>query len=80
MISPPGAAHGQRPARLPQRERRNLPIEGHHHRATYYPSLFVYLAAMAKEATEIPVVCIGRINDPVMVSRYFRTTRRTWSA
>ncbi|MFQ5381212.1 MAG: FAD-dependent oxidoreductase [Dehalococcoidia bacterium] len=33
----------------------------------YYPNgAFVYLAAMAKEALDIPVFCIGRINDPVM--------------
>ncbi len=36
----------------------------------YYPSgAFVYLAAMAKEVLDIPVVCIGRINDPVMAEQ-----------
>jgi 2,4-dienoyl-CoA reductase-like NADH-dependent reductase (Old Yellow Enzyme family) len=36
----------------------------------YYPSgAFVYLAAMAKEVIDIPVVCIGRINDPVMAEK-----------
>ncbi len=33
----------------------------------YYPNgAFVYLAAIAKEVLDIPVFCIGRINDPVM--------------
>ncbi|MCL4231111.1 MAG: FAD-dependent oxidoreductase [Dehalococcoidia bacterium] len=36
----------------------------------YYPGgSFVYLAAMAKEVLDIPVVCIGRINDPVMAEQ-----------
>lgn len=36
----------------------------------YYPAgSFVYLAAMAKEVLDIPVVCIGRINDPVMAEQ-----------
>jgi len=36
----------------------------------YYPSgAFVYLAAIAKEVVDIPVVCIGRINDPVMAEQ-----------
>ena len=36
----------------------------------YYPSgAFVYLAAMAKEVLDIPVFCIGRINDPVMAEQ-----------
>jgi 2,4-dienoyl-CoA reductase-like NADH-dependent reductase (Old Yellow Enzyme family)/thioredoxin reductase len=36
----------------------------------YYPSgAFVYLSAMAKEVIDIPVVCIGRINDPVMAEQ-----------
>jgi 2,4-dienoyl-CoA reductase-like NADH-dependent reductase (Old Yellow Enzyme family)/thioredoxin reductase len=40
---------------------------------TYYPSgAFVYLAAMAKEVIDIPVVCIGRINDPVMAEQVLK--------
>ncbi len=36
----------------------------------YYPSgAFVYLAAVAKEVLDIPVVCIGRINDPVLAEQ-----------
>lgn len=36
----------------------------------YYPGgSFVYLSAMAKEVLDIPVVCIGRINDPVMAEQ-----------
>ena len=36
----------------------------------YYPGgAFVYLAAMAKEVLDIPVFCIGRINDPVMAEQ-----------
>lgn len=36
----------------------------------YYPNgAFVYLAAMAKEVLDIPVICIGRINDPVMAEQ-----------
>ncbi len=36
----------------------------------YYPSgAFVYLAAMAKEIIDVPVFCIGRINDPVMAEQ-----------
>jgi 2,4-dienoyl-CoA reductase-like NADH-dependent reductase (Old Yellow Enzyme family)/thioredoxin reductase len=39
----------------------------------YYPSgAFVYLAALAKELVDIPVVCIGRINDPVMAEQVLR--------
>jgi len=37
---------------------------------SYYPNgAFVYLAAMAKEVLDIPVFCIGRINDPVMAEQ-----------
>lgn len=37
---------------------------------SYYPNgAFVYLAAMAKEVVDIPVFCIGRINDPVMAEQ-----------
>lgn len=37
---------------------------------SYYPNgAFVYLAAMAKEVLDIPVICIGRINDPVMAEQ-----------
>ena len=37
---------------------------------SYYPNgAFVYLSAMAKEVLDIPVFCIGRINDPVMAER-----------
>ncbi|HEY4669478.1 MAG TPA: FAD-dependent oxidoreductase [Tepidiformaceae bacterium] len=37
---------------------------------SYYPNgAFVYLAAMAKEVLDIPVMCIGRINDPVMAEQ-----------
>ena len=36
----------------------------------YYPGgAFVYLSAMAKEILDIPVFCIGRINDPVMAEQ-----------
>jgi hypothetical protein len=36
----------------------------------YYPGgAFVYLAALAKEVLDIPVFCIGRINDPVMAEQ-----------
>ena len=36
----------------------------------YYPNgAFVYLAALAKEHLDIPVMCIGRINDPVMAEQ-----------
>src|SRR3989304_6971322 len=36
----------------------------------YYPNgAFVYLAAIAKEVLDIPVFCIGRINDPVMAEQ-----------
>jgi 2,4-dienoyl-CoA reductase-like NADH-dependent reductase (Old Yellow Enzyme family)/thioredoxin reductase len=36
----------------------------------YYPGgSFVYLSAIAKEVLDIPVVCIGRINDPVMAEQ-----------
>ncbi len=36
----------------------------------YYPGgSFVYLSAMAKEVLDIPVVCVGRINDPVMAEQ-----------
>jgi 2,4-dienoyl-CoA reductase-like NADH-dependent reductase (Old Yellow Enzyme family)/thioredoxin reductase len=36
----------------------------------YYPNgAFVYLAALAKEQLDIPVMCIGRINDPVMAEQ-----------
>ena len=36
----------------------------------YYPGgSFVYLSAIAKEILDIPVVCIGRINDPVMAEQ-----------
>lgn len=36
----------------------------------YYPGgAFVYLAALAKEQLDIPVICIGRINDPVMAEQ-----------
>jgi 2,4-dienoyl-CoA reductase-like NADH-dependent reductase (Old Yellow Enzyme family) len=39
----------------------------------YYPSgAFVYLAAMVKEVVDIPVVCIGRINDPTMAEQVLR--------
>ncbi|OGO51687.1 MAG: hypothetical protein A2148_10015 [Chloroflexi bacterium RBG_16_68_14] len=33
------------------------------------PGSFVYLAAGIKEAVDVPVFCIGRINDPVMAER-----------
>jgi 2,4-dienoyl-CoA reductase-like NADH-dependent reductase (Old Yellow Enzyme family)/thioredoxin reductase len=37
---------------------------------SYYPNgAFVYLAAIAKEMLDIPVFCIGRINDPVMAEQ-----------
>ncbi len=37
---------------------------------SYYPNgAFVYLSAMAKEVLDIPVFCIGRINDPVMAEQ-----------
>src|SRR3970040_2067006 len=36
----------------------------------YVPSgQFVYLAAGIKEVTDLPVFCIGRINDPVFAER-----------
>jgi pyruvate/2-oxoglutarate dehydrogenase complex dihydrolipoamide dehydrogenase (E3) component len=36
----------------------------------YYPGgAFVYLSALAKEMLDIPVICIGRINDPVMAEQ-----------
>jgi 2,4-dienoyl-CoA reductase-like NADH-dependent reductase (Old Yellow Enzyme family)/thioredoxin reductase len=36
----------------------------------YYPNgAFVYLAAMAKEILDLPIVAIGRINDPVMAEQ-----------
>jgi 2,4-dienoyl-CoA reductase-like NADH-dependent reductase (Old Yellow Enzyme family) len=36
----------------------------------YYPGgAFVYLSAIAKEILDIPVFCIGRINDPVMAEQ-----------
>ncbi len=41
-----------------------------------YPSgAFVYLAAMAKEVVDIPVVCIGRINDPVMAEQVLQNNQ-----
>lgn len=37
---------------------------------SYYPNgAFVYLSALAKEVLDIPVFCIGRINDPVMAEQ-----------
>jgi mycofactocin system FadH/OYE family oxidoreductase 2 len=33
------------------------------------PGSFVYLAAGIKEVVDVPVFCIGRINDPVMAER-----------
>ena len=37
------------------------------------PGSFVYLAAGIKEVTDLPVFCIGRINDPVMAEEIVAT-------
>jgi 2,4-dienoyl-CoA reductase-like NADH-dependent reductase (Old Yellow Enzyme family) len=42
----------------------------------YYPNgAFVYLAAIAKEVLDIPVVCIGRINDPTMAEQILQNNQ-----